>query len=318
MFPLAARRSPLSCLTVLLLALAGPAAGGEPESCRNVRLATPGWTDIDATNALLGVVLKALGYRPQVSLLSVPLTYQGLRSGKVDVFLGNWMPAQQHLVEPFFRKGQVERLAVNLQKARFTLAVPAYAAAAGVRSFADLQGRAGEFSRKIYGIEAGAPANDNIKRMLADRAYGLEGWQLVESSDSGLLAQLGHDLRQRRMVVFLAWEPHIVNTRFPIVYLQGGEAYFGPEGGAATVSTVARKGFREQCPNLGRLLGQVVFSVALENDMLGLILERKVEAEQAARQLLGRQKGLLESWLAGVYTADGHPGLAAVSRALAP
>jgi glycine betaine/proline transport system substrate-binding protein len=297
-------------------AFAGPALGGEPEHCRNVRLATPGWADIDATNALVGVVLKALGYQPKVSLLSVPLTYQGLRSGKVDAFLGNWMPAQQHLVGPLLQKGQIDRLAVNLEKARFTLAVPTYAAEAGVRSFADLQGRAEQFSRRIYGIEAGAPANDNIKRMIAEQAYVLGDWQLVESSDAGLLAQLGHDLRNRRMVVFLAWEPHVINTRFPITYLSGGEAYFGPGGGQATVSTVARSGYREQCPNVGRLLAQATFGVALENEMLRLILDQKMAAEQAARQILQGEPRRLESWLAGVETADGRPGLAVVRQAL--
>lgn len=36
------------------------AAAAEPAACRDVRMAGPGWTDIEATNALAGVVLKAL------------------------------------------------------------------------------------------------------------------------------------------------------------------------------------------------------------------------------------------------------------------
>lgn len=311
-------RALLVCLiAAFIFALPGVSrAAGEAESCRTVRLASPGWADIDATNAMLGVQLKALGYRPQVRMLSVPLAYQGLRNGQVDVFLGNWMPAQKHLVEPLLQNRQIDLLAVNLEKARFTLAVPAYAAQAGVRSFADLQGRADDFGRRIYGIEAGAPANESIKRMIAGGAYGLGGWQLVESSDAALLAQLSRDVRSRKMVVFLAWEPHIVNTRFPIVFLRGGEAYFGPDEGAATVGTVARPGYREQCANVARLLSQLKFSVELENEVIRLNLDGRMDPESAARQVLKNDPRRLDAWLAGVRTVEGGDGLAAVRTAL--
>ncbi|KAF1046752.1 glycine betaine ABC transporter substrate-binding protein [Xylophilus sp.] len=304
-------------LAPLLIGLCGLAAAAEPDACRNVRLATPGWADIDATNALLGVTLKAIGYRPRVSMLSVPLVFQGLRSGKVDAFLGNWMPAQRQLAGPLLASGQVERIATNLEGARFTLAVPRYAAQAGVRSFADLGAHADAFGRRIYGIEAGAPANESIRRLIADPAAGLAGWQLVESSDTALLAQLGRDLPKQRMVVFLAWEPHVVNTRFDIVYLRGGDTYFGPGGGTATVSTVSWPGYAAQCGNVARLLAQLKFSVALENEMLRLILDRRLPPELAAQQILRGQPQWLGTWLAGVKTADGAgDALAAARQAL--
>ncbi len=43
----------------------------------------------DATNAMSGILLKALGYKQNVANLSVPITYQGLKKGQIDVFLGN-------------------------------------------------------------------------------------------------------------------------------------------------------------------------------------------------------------------------------------
>ncbi|GAA5243496.1 glycine/betaine ABC transporter substrate-binding protein [Burkholderia mallei] len=166
------------------------AAAAEPAACRDVRMAGPGWTDIEATNALAGVVLKALGYRQSVSNLSVPITYQGLKKGQLDVFLGNWMPAQAPLVKPFVDARAIDVLHANLSHAKFTLAVPDYVAAAGVHSFADLAKYAQRFGAKIYGIEPGAPANQNISRMLADKALGPANWQLVESSETGMLTQV--------------------------------------------------------------------------------------------------------------------------------
>lgn len=307
------RLAKLAAFLICLSVFGARAASTEPEQCATVRMASPGWVDIDSTNALLGEILKGLGYAPKIRNLSVPLAYEGLRSGQLDVFLGNWMPAQTPLVAPLFKQGKIEHIATNLEGARFTLAVPAYAAAAGIQRFSDLQSHATEFSRKIYGIEAGAPANEAIKRMIATNAFGLGDWKLVESSDSGLLAQLGHDIANKKMVVFLAWEPHIMNTRFQIQYLDGGDQYFGANGGAATVSSVARNGLASQCPNLAKLLNQMKFTVAIENEMIRRTSELHENISAVAAGQLRDHPELLQQWLTGVTTRDGRTGLPAVN-----
>ncbi len=71
----------------------------------------------------------------------------------------------------------VDILGVPLEKARFKLALPAHTAKAGVRSFAELSAHADKFLCRIDGIEADAPANDMIERMVAANAYGLGGWR---------------------------------------------------------------------------------------------------------------------------------------------
>ncbi|KVN17833.1 glycine/betaine ABC transporter substrate-binding protein [Burkholderia stagnalis] len=292
------------------------AHAAEPQTCRDVRMAGPGWTDIDATNAMAGVVLKALGYRQDVSNLSVPITYQGLKKGQVDVFLGNWMPAQGPLVKPFVDERSIDVLHANLSGAKFTLAVPDYVAAAGVRSFADLERFADRFGGRIYGIEPGAPANQNIKRLLADHALGPANWSLVDSSETGMLTQVERAVRDRRWVVFLAWEPHLMNTKFRLTYLSGGDAYFGPDYGGATVNTVARAGFAGQCANLARLFRQMTFTVGIENRMIADMLDHKTAPALAAQRVLKADPALVAGWLDGVTTADGAPGLPAVRAAL--
>ncbi|KUZ60254.1 glycine/betaine ABC transporter substrate-binding protein [Burkholderia ubonensis] len=302
-----------ACAAALCLTAARAA---EPQACRDVRMAGPGWTDIDATNAMAGVVLTALGYRQDVSNLSVPITYQGLKKGQVDVFLGNWMPAQGPLVKPFVDARAIDVLHANLSGAKFTLAVPDYVAAAGVRSFADLERYADRFGGKVYGIEPGAPANQNIKRMLADHALGPANWALVESSETGMLTQVERAVRDRRWIVFLAWEPHLMNTKFHPTYLAGGDTYFGPNYGGATVNTVARAGFADQCANLARLFRQMTFTVDIENRMIADMLNNKTPAPLAARRALKAEPSLVAGWLDSVTTAAGAPGLAAVRAAL--
>jgi glycine betaine/proline transport system substrate-binding protein len=300
----------------VLLCAASIVSAAEPQACTQVRMAGPGWTDIDATNAMTGVVLKALGYKQNVANLSVPITYQGLKKGQIDVFLGNWMPAQAPLVKPFVEEKSVEVVHPNLSNAKFTLAVPDYVAAAGVHSFADLAKNADKFDSRIYGIEPGAPANQNIKKMVDDKAFGLGSWKVVESSETGMLTQVERAVRDKKWIVFLAWEPHLMNTKFKLAYLDGGDQYFGPNYGGATVNTVARTGYEAQCPNVGRLFKQLTFNVDLENGVITDVLEKKTNIDMAATDALKRHPELLKTWLDGVNTVSGANGLQAVQTAL--
>jgi glycine betaine/proline transport system substrate-binding protein len=299
-----------------LCASVGFAVAAEPQSCTRVNMAGPGWSDIDATNAMTGVLLKALGYQQSIANLSVPITYQGLKKGQIDVFLGNWMPAQAPVVKPFEDEKSIDVVHSNLNDAKFTLAVPDYVAAAGVHSFADLAKNADKFDSKIYGIEPGAPANQNIRKMVGDKVFGLGNWQLVESSETGMLTQVERAVRDRKWIVFLAWEPHLMNTKFRLSYLDGGDKYFGPNFGGATVNTVTRSGYAGQCPNLGRLFRQLTFNVDLENGVITEVHEKKAGVDAAATDALKRHPELLKSWLDGVSTVNGANGLQAVQTAL--
>ena len=304
-------------LAALLAVINWSVCAADPEACRVVRMADPGWTDIGATNALSGIVLEALGYEQKVLPLSVPISYAGLQKGQVDVFLGNWMPAQKPLVTPLLQAGAIETLRANLPGAKFTLAVPDYVARAGVRTFSDLAKHADKFDRKIYGIESGAPANQTIKKMLAAKSYGLTGWTLVESSEQGMLSQVARKNRGQQWIVFLAWEPHQMNNNFKLVYLDGDEQYFGPHYGSASVNTVARRGYRAACANVGKLFAQVEFTAALEHAIMADMLDKKQTARAAALRQLHARPELIHAWLAGVTTRSGADGEAAVRARLA-
>ncbi|MBN9531446.1 MAG: choline ABC transporter substrate-binding protein [Alphaproteobacteria bacterium] len=306
---------------VLAVAMASLLAGGaaraaDPESCRLVRMSDPGWTDITSTNAMLGVVLQGLGYDQKVDTLAVPVTFESLKNRQIDVFLGNWMPAQKRFIEPLTASGAIEVVTTNLKDIRFTLAVPDYVAKEGVKSFADLSRHADKFEKKIYGIEPGAPANQNIQKMIDARDFGLTGWSVVESSEQAMLSQVDRARRAGKWIVFLAWEPHPMNMKYAPTYLAGGDAYFGPNFGAASVQTVTRKGFSADCPNLGKLLKQVRFTVDAENRIMDQILDKGQNAKEAAKAELKARPNLLGVWLAGVTTRDGRDGLPAVKKLL--
>ena len=90
-----------------------------------------------------------------------------------------------------------------------------------------------------------------------------------------------------------------MNTRFAMSYLTGGDAYFGKNFGGAVIYTNARAGYLEQCPNLGRLLENLSFTLVGESQLMGLILDSGKDPETAARIWLKANPGVLPVWLNG-------------------
>ncbi|MDM9647129.1 choline ABC transporter substrate-binding protein [Rhizobium sp. S163] len=301
---------------VVLSALAvGSAAAADDAACKTIRMSDPGWTDITATNGVTSVILTALGYEPDVKTLSVPIGYQSMKNGEIDVFLGNWMPAQKSFIDDLNAAKAVEVMNKNLEGAKFTLAVPTYVADKGIKDFADLQKHGDEFGKQIYGIEPGAPANGNIQKMIDANDFGLKDWKLVESGEQAMLAQVERASKDKGAVVFLAWAPHPMNEKFQITYLSGGDAYFGANFGGAEVYTLARTGWSAKCPNAAALMKNLKFDISMENSLMGSILGGE-DPKAAATAWLKANPTAVDPWLSGVTTLDGKPAADAVKTSL--
>ncbi|UQG61060.1 choline ABC transporter substrate-binding protein [Marinobacter sp. M3C] len=298
------------------LAISGAAVAAPNTECQTVRFADVGWTDITATTALASEVLEGMGYESEAKVLSVPVAYRSLKNKDIDVFLGNWMPTMEADVRPYLESGDVETILTNLEGAKYTLAVPQYVYDAGVTSFADIAKHADQFDSRIYGIEPGNDGNRLIQDMLGQDAFGLGEFRLVESSEAGMLSQVGRAVRRNEWVVFLGWEPHPMNANHDLAYLNGGDDFFGPNYGGASVHTNVRKNYLNECPNVGKLLTNMTFSLPMENEVMGTILNDGEEPRDAAHTWLANNPAVLDGWLKGVTTLNGDAALPAVKASL--
>ncbi|MHC8302507.1 choline ABC transporter substrate-binding protein [Pseudomonas sp. ZS1P83] len=301
-----------TAVTVGLLAL-GSASAYADQSCETVKMADPGWSDIAATNAITGFLLEGMGYKAKVDTLAVPITFGGLKDGQVDVFLGNWMPAQQGFYDKFVATGDVTQLAKNLDGTEFTLAVPDYVWDAGVHNFADLNKYADKFDKKIYGIGSGAPANISLQEIIKKNDFDMGQWKLVESSEQAMLAEVSRAVKKQKYVTFLGWTPHPMNVQLKMHYLKGGEKYFGDTG---SVHTLTRKGYAQACPNVGKLLTNLNFTQEMENSIMADVVNKKVSNADAAKAWIKANPAVLDKWLDGVKTVDGKDALPVVKAKL--
>ena len=278
----------------IAILFAAPALAAEAESCKAPKFSDVGWTDITATTALASLLLEKAGYQPQTTILSVPVTFQSLENGQIDIFLGNWMPLQEEVRKPYLEGRKIEQASINLENAKFK----------------------DQLGGKIYGIEAGSSANATIQSMIEKDKFGLKDFQLAESSEQAMLSQVQNAVRKDEPVVFFAWTPHPMNIRYKLTYLENGDNLFGPNDGAATVETLTRKGYAADCPNVSHFLSKLKFTTEMESTMMNMILNDGMEAKDAVTKWIKDNPAQLNAWLDGFNTFDGKPALAEVKSSL--
>lgn len=306
-------------LRTVLLATAALAFAGQAfaEGCDKVTFSDVLWTDITATTATTGVIVEALGYDVEIlPIPAVPSTYEGMADGTIDVFLGNWMPTMESIIAPYRDAGTVDTVRANLEGAKYTLATNEAGAAAGITDFSNIAAASEALDGKIYGIEAGNDGNKLILDMISKDAFGLGSFELIESSEQGMLAQVTRAAEAGEAIVFLGWEPHPMNSNLKMSYLTGGDDFFGPDFGGATVYTNTRAGYVTECTNMGKLLQNLSFSLQMENEIMGAILNDGADPAEAGKAWLAANPEAWQTWLEGVTTKDGGDALAAVTAAL--
>ena len=312
--PFATLKKTIPVLVLLLALFTAPAHAARDD----VRITSVGWTDVTVTSELAVAILQSLGYTSSNMMTSLPICYKALATGEADVFLGNWMPSMESIARPHFESGDVVQLMPNMTGAKYTLAVPGYAAEAGLKDFKDIARFGDRLEWKIYGIEEGNDGNDIIQSMIDRDMFGLGKFELVASSESGMLAQVQSFMREKKFIVFLGWSPHSMNEKIDMAYLTGStDETFGPDDGTATVYTNVRKGFPADMPNVTRFLKNFVVPVTMMNSIMVTMAEHpEMKAGDAALDWVAKNPDMPAKWLAGVTTKAGKPGLPAFMAAL--
>jgi glycine betaine/proline transport system substrate-binding protein len=301
-----------------LVAAAAPALAGDADACKSVRMSDVGWTDITAITAMTGGILEQMGYTGDIKQLSSPVTFASMKSKDIDVFLGDWMPSMEGDIRAYLTDGTVEQISANLPEgAKYTLAVPQYTYDKGLHDFKDIYKFKDSLGGKFYGIEPGNDGNRHILDMIKDPQFKLDGFELVESSEAGMLSQVQKATAANEDIVFLGWAPHPMNANFKMAYLTGGDALFGPNYGGAVVYSTVRKGYLNDCPNAGKFIKQLKFDVGMENLVMGEILNKNADPKAAALAWVKAHPDALKGWLDGVTTFDGSgPAFDAVKKGL--
>lgn len=308
------KRYALSTLAALACLATGSAASAastdkltEDFDCSTVRFGQPNWTGVSVKTATATWMLEQIGYDTKTTKASLPISYKTMANGEMDAMMAQWMPSQRSLFREFGVKASIDVVSPNLTGGRYTIAVPSYVHEAGVTSIQDLAEHKEKFGGEIYGIEPGSGGNSTIKEMLNDDYAGLGDWELVASSEPGMLAEVGNRAADQEWIAFLAWAPHPMNINYDLEYLSGGEQYWGPNKGEVIVNTVTQAGYAWACPNVGQFLDNYDWTVEEQSLGMGYVNNEDMEPLAAGKKVIRQNPEMLERWFgqSGIYQTGG-------------
>lgn len=289
-------------LTAISCAVLGFGSAAFAATCDTIRFVDMPWTGNLVKTELAAWMLDRLGYKTHITTANLGVSRMSVAKGQNDVSFGLWLPSARPQVAKYMVDGKLNILSTNVDDARYTLAVPDYVYDAGVKHISDLDRYQKRFGGKIYGIGPATDGNRATKEMIDDDAYGLGDWELVASSEAGMLAQVQKDIANHDWVVWIGWTPHPMTINIDMRFLNGADEYFGPNGGGASVYTVVHPGFAWRCRNVGQFLKNYRFKAREQSRMAKYVLDDRIKELEAGQRLVRRDPDLLQRWF-------GHGGM---------
>lgn len=306
----------MALLTAIAMSTITATATAADDDAPMIRFGTPTWPGVTVKTEVAAQLVETMGYNIKQTNSSPAFAYNALKSDDLDIFFGGWMPTQKNMADPLIEKGEVEVMATNISDAVMGIAVPEYVHEAGVETEADLDEFRDQFDGRIYGIEAGSGFNESISNAISNDRHGLGDWEMVPSSTSGMLTQVGRSIDREEWIVFLGWEPHWMNVAYDIHYLEAvGDREIADT--RSDVLTVANPRLVEEQPGIARFLEQYVVS---KDDQSEWVLEysyKDRESDAVAAEWIGANMDTVAKWLDGVETRDGGSAVEAVRAAYA-
>ncbi|MFJ6631520.1 ABC transporter permease/substrate binding protein [Streptomyces sp. NPDC091376] len=289
-------------VVVLALVAGGMGLFGGPKSAdasdatnvgqgKKVSLGYIPWDEGIASTFLWKEMLEQRGFEVDAKQLEAGSLYTGLAGGQIDFQTDSWLPVTH---AQYWDKYQdkLEDMGSWYGPTSLELSVPSYVK--GVDSLDDLKGKADRFKGRIVGIEPSAGMMGILKDKVL-KEYGLEGeFEVVDGSTPGMLAELKRAYDKKEPIVTTLWSPHWAYSAYDLKKLKDPKGTWGKGDG---IHTLARKGFSEENPQVGKWLKTFKMT---EEQLTGL--EAKIQEtgkgkeQDAVRAWLEENPGLADKW----------------------
>src|SRR5699024_9690003 len=117
----------------LCLAMAGMMLGGAAwaQDAPLVRFGVPVWPGVTVKTEVATQLLNVMGYETEQTNASPTFIVNSMASGRLDAYLGGWLPHEAGFLLPLIEQGKLKRLTTNVSNPIMGLAVPKYVWDAG-------------------------------------------------------------------------------------------------------------------------------------------------------------------------------------------
>lgn len=263
----------LGVAALTLTACAGAGAGAEDKT---VSIGYVPWDEVTAVTYLWKNLLEEDGYTVNVTQLEPAAVYAAVAQNDMDLFMAAIPETQGDYWDEFGEN--FESVVEWYAPLRHGLVVPEYVDAESIK---DLEGKAGEFNGQIVGIEPGAGLMQETTA--AQKAYDLEGYEVVEGSSAAMLAAFERAQSANEPIVAAAWNPHWAVGEFNMKFLEDPENVY-TDGGIYHVIASQEAQQKEE------LISSLKNFAMTDADLMPLLTELKEAGT-------GNEDAAVETWL---------------------
>ena len=255
-----------------------------------VRIAYVEWSDAVVATNILATVLKQMGYTVTLTPVSAAAMWQAVATGDADAMVAAWLPTT-HAAYHAKLKDQVDLIGPNVTGARLGWATPDYVP---LNAIPDLKAQGAVVGNQVIGIDPGAGLMRASEKAI--KVYGLDNITLVDGSDATMTAALKDAYDRHKPIVVTSWTPHWMWAAYKLKYLEDPQ---GALGGAETVNTVARKGLKQDMPEVHAMLAKFKLSLSDEQAVMLENQQSGTDPAKTAAAWVEAHQGEVKGWSAG-------------------
>lgn len=258
----------------------------KPAQKGKVQLVYVEWADAVAATNVVQVVLERMGYEVESTSVSAAAMWQSVAAGDVDGMVAAWLPVTHH---HYYEKvkGKAVNLGPNLEGAKIGLVVPSYVT---INTIPELKENADKFDNRIIGIDPGAGIMSKTEKAIEE--YDL-GMNLVSGSGATMTAALAGAVKNEEWIVVTGWKPHWKFARWDLKFLKDPRKVYG---GTEHVSTVVRKGLKEDMPVVYKFLDNFKWTTAQIEELM-LMNRENAQPYENAKKWVNNNMDIVQKWL---------------------
>ena len=265
-----------------------------PAQADTVRIGWTAWADAEFVTKLAARIIEDR-FETEVDLVQTDIApqYTGVAQGDLDFMLMSWQPVtHEDYIERYGPR--LVSIGIIYDRARLGWVVPDYMYEAGITSIEDLNDSdvRDRLGGEITGIDPGA----GLTRLSHDtiEQYGLDGYELLESSDAGMTAALRRAIRRDNWIVVTGWSPHWKFGAHELRYLDDPK---GVLGGPERIHIIARQNFYGEHEEIASFLARMYLPIEQLQEYM--FIAEDSSYEDAVKQYISDNGSRVEYWVTG-------------------
>ncbi|SEI04784.1 glycine betaine/proline transport system substrate-binding protein [Halobacillus karajensis] len=258
------------------------------ESDQALAIGQINWAENIAVTNMWKVILKDKGYDVKLNNLNMGSTMKALENSDLDASLEIWLPVQDANYLEKYQDTINFSDATWYDKAKVGLVVPTYLKE--VNSIEDLNKHKELFNSEIVGFDPGAGTMEVTEQSIKD--YDLN-FELLPSSESAMLAEIGEAVKREEPIVAPLWSPHWVFSKYDLKFLKDPQNTFG---GVEKIHHATRKGFEEDYPEVSEWFK----NWKMDDQQIGELIDYVENSEEpldGAEKWVEENQDLVDEWV---------------------